>query len=176
MRPESFPGTKRIWAANSPEIKDAFAALNVQDAVIDGEIVALDDKGSIVLSVIARFRHGSCETAHRFLRLRSSQAQRQRPSKFTDRRAKGETGRVAEKAARRKFGLKAVRLIISPGPRAEPVGPRVTRAEMKRCHWVTPVMICQVKFTEWTRDDRLRQPVFLGLREDKSASEIAREH
>jgi hypothetical protein len=23
-------------------------------------------------------------------------------------------------------------------------------------------MVCQVKFTEWTRDDRLRQPVFLG--------------
>jgi ATP-dependent DNA ligase len=32
-----------------------------------------------------------------------------------------------------------------------------------------------VKFTEWTRDDRLRQPVFLGIREDKSASEVIRE-
>jgi bifunctional non-homologous end joining protein LigD len=29
-------------------------------------------------------------------------------------------------------------------------------AEMKRCDWVKPVMVCQVKFTEWTRDDRLR--------------------
>jgi bifunctional non-homologous end joining protein LigD len=43
----------------------------------------------------------------------------------------------------------------------------LTAAEMKRCHWVKPVMVCQVKFTEWTRDDRLRQPVFLGIREDK---------
>ena len=34
------------------------------------------------------------------------------------------------------------------------------------------MMVCQVKFTEWTRDDRLRQPVFLGLREDKNASEV----
>ena len=25
-------------------------------------------------------------------------------------------------------------------------------------------MVCEVKFTEWTRDDRLRQPVFLGIR------------
>ena len=24
-------------------------------------------------------------------------------------------------------------------------------------------MVCEVKFTEWTRDDRLRQPVFLGI-------------
>jgi bifunctional non-homologous end joining protein LigD len=36
---------------------------------------------------------------------------------------------------------------------------------------VRPKMVCQVKFTEWTRDDRLRQPVFLGLREDKNANE-----
>ena len=48
-------------------------------------------------------------------------------------------------------------------------------AEMKRCHWVKPVMVCQVKFTEWTRDDRLRQPVFLGIREDKNATEVMRE-
>ena len=53
--------------------------------------------------------------------------------------------------------------------------PGLTVAEMKRCIWVKPSMVCEVKFTEWTRDDRLRQPVFLGLREDKSASEVARE-
>jgi bifunctional non-homologous end joining protein LigD len=54
-------------------------------------------------------------------------------------------------------------------------GSRVTVAEMKRCIWVNPSMVCEVKFTEWTRDDRLRQPVFLGIREDKSASEVIRE-
>ena len=51
----------------------------------------------------------------------------------------------------------------------------ITVAEMKRCHWVEPKMVCQVKFGEWTRDDLLRQPVFLGLREDKDASEVVRE-
>jgi bifunctional non-homologous end joining protein LigD len=45
----------------------------------------------------------------------------------------------------------------------------LTAAEMRRCHWVKPVLVCQVKFTEWTRDDRLRQPVFLGIREEKNA-------
>ena len=48
----------------------------------------------------------------------------------------------------------------------------LTAAEMKRCHWVKPIMVCQIKFTEWTRDDRLRQPVFLGIREDKKANEV----
>jgi bifunctional non-homologous end joining protein LigD len=51
----------------------------------------------------------------------------------------------------------------------------LTAAEMKHCHWVKPVMVCQVKFTEWTRDDRLRQPVFLGIREDKNAIEVVSE-
>jgi bifunctional non-homologous end joining protein LigD len=51
----------------------------------------------------------------------------------------------------------------------------LTAAEMKRCHWVKPVVVCQIKFTEWTRDDRLRQPVFLGIREDKNANEVVRE-
>ena len=51
----------------------------------------------------------------------------------------------------------------------------LTAAEMKRCHWVKPVMVCQIKFTEWTRGDRLRQPVFLGIREDKNAIEVVRE-
>jgi len=39
--------------------------------------------------------------------------------------------------------------------------------QRKRCHWVKPVLIAQVKFTEWTHDGQLRQPVFLGLRMDK---------
>ena len=51
----------------------------------------------------------------------------------------------------------------------------LTAAEMKRCHWAKPAMVCQIKFTEWTRDDRLRQPVFLGIRTDKNAQEVVRE-
>ena len=39
----------------------------------------------------------------------------------------------------------------------------ITPAIMKRCHWVEPVLVAQVKFTEWTLDDQVRQPVFLGL-------------
>jgi bifunctional non-homologous end joining protein LigD len=51
----------------------------------------------------------------------------------------------------------------------------LTAAEMNRCRWANPEMVCQVKFTEWTRDDRLRQPVFLGIREDKNANEVVQE-
>jgi bifunctional non-homologous end joining protein LigD len=51
----------------------------------------------------------------------------------------------------------------------------VTAAEMKRCHWIEPQLVCQIKFSEWTRDQKLRQPVFLGLREDKDARDVVRE-
>jgi bifunctional non-homologous end joining protein LigD len=51
----------------------------------------------------------------------------------------------------------------------------ITPAVMKRCEWVEPVLVAQIKFTEWTLDDQLRQPVFLGLRTDKQAKEVVRE-
>jgi bifunctional non-homologous end joining protein LigD len=54
-------------------------------------------------------------------------------------------------------------------------GQGITPAVMKRCHWVEPLLVAQIKFTEWTIDDQLRQPVFLGLRTDKQAGDVVRE-
>ncbi len=39
-------------------------------------------------------------------------------------------------------------------------------------HWVEPRLVAMVKFQEWTRDGRLRAPVFLGLRRDKAAEQV----
>ena len=54
-------------------------------------------------------------------------------------------------------------------------GQGITPAVMKRCRWVEPVLVAQIKFTEWSLDDQLRQPVFLGLRTDKQAKDVVRE-
>ena len=51
----------------------------------------------------------------------------------------------------------------------------ITPAMMRRLHWINPVFVAQVKFAEWTRDAKLRQPVFLGLREDKKPTDVKRE-
>ncbi len=51
----------------------------------------------------------------------------------------------------------------------------ITPAEMKLCHWVRPDLVCQIRFTEWTNDGKLRHPVFLGLREDKDPRDVVRE-
>jgi bifunctional non-homologous end joining protein LigD len=50
----------------------------------------------------------------------------------------------------------------------------ITPSMMKKMHWVNPVFVAQIKFAEWTRDNKLRQPVFLGLREDKDPREVGR--
>jgi bifunctional non-homologous end joining protein LigD len=41
--------------------------------------------------------------------------------------------------------------------------------------WVTPKLVCEVEFSEWTHDGRLRAPSYQGLREDKTADEVRRE-
>lgn len=43
--------------------------------------------------------------------------------------------------------------------------------EVKDAAWVAPKLVAQVAYAEWTGDERLRQPSFLGLREDKPPAE-----
>jgi bifunctional non-homologous end joining protein LigD len=43
------------------------------------------------------------------------------------------------------------------------------------CTWVKPVLVGEVKFSEWTKDNILRQPIFIGLREDKNAKDVHKE-
>ena len=51
----------------------------------------------------------------------------------------------------------------------------ITPSMMRKMHWVNPVFVCEIKFAEWTREKKLRAPVFLGLREDKKPGEVVRE-
>ena len=59
--------------------------------------------------------------------------------------------------------------------RSSPYTVAPPRAIANRAHWVTPTLVCEVSFTEWTSDGMIRHPVFHGLRKDKSASEVRRE-
>lgn len=53
--------------------------------------------------------------------------------------------------------------------------PFADRVGEKQPHWVTPELVAEVGFSEWTDDGRLRHPRFLGLRRDKPAREVVRE-
>jgi bifunctional non-homologous end joining protein LigD len=61
-------------------------------------------------------------------------------------------------------------------PREIPESPFAERFRTpERQHWVKPELLAEVRFTEWTSDGLLRQPVYLGLRSDKSAKDVVRE-
>jgi bifunctional non-homologous end joining protein LigD len=51
----------------------------------------------------------------------------------------------------------------------------ITPSMMKKIHWINPEFVAEIKFAEWTRDGKLRAPVFMGLREDKKPGDIVRE-
>ena len=42
-------------------------------------------------------------------------------------------------------------------------------------HWTRPELVAQIGFAEWTGEGRLRQPRFLGLRDDKRSTDVVRE-
>ncbi|WP_447977442.1 DNA ligase D [Candidatus Nitrospira bockiana] len=72
-------------------------------------------------------------------------------------------------------GLRALLARLAPleqtgSPFADRVpGPR------RSLHWVRPVLVVEIAFTEWTADGFLRHPSFQGIREDKAAHEVRRE-
>lgn len=47
--------------------------------------------------------------------------------------------------------------------------------ETTQVHFVTPKLVCEVAFSEWTEDNRLRHPRYKGLRRDKSAENVHKE-
>jgi bifunctional non-homologous end joining protein LigD len=56
--------------------------------------------------------------------------------------------------------------------KAVPKMPKVRRDQIV---WVEPKLVAEVEFAEWTHDGRLRAPSYQGLRDDKAATDVARE-
>jgi bifunctional non-homologous end joining protein LigD len=57
-----------------------------------------------------------------------------------------------------------------------PTAPFAARVKTNQpAHWVEPEIVVEIKFNEWTAGGHLRQPVFLGVRDDKDAREVTRE-
>ena len=59
--------------------------------------------------------------------------------------------------------------------KTSPYAAEIPRADSEDAHWVTPSVVAEVRFGEWTTDGRLRHPSYRGLRTDKTASEVRRE-
>lgn len=62
-----------------------------------------------------------------------------------------------------------------PEARAGRWGQGLTAEKMRDCVWLSPVLVGQFEFVEWTPDNHLRHSRFIGLRDDKKAREIRSE-
>jgi bifunctional non-homologous end joining protein LigD len=82
----------------------------------------------------------------------------------------GRTGTGFSQQLRRDLLTRLIQLRV-PEPAFDHVPPDATRG----AYWVQPDLVAQVRFATWTSDNLVRQAAFLGLREDKSASEVTRE-
>ena len=81
----------------------------------------------------------------------------------------GKVGTGFDHDTLQRLGRKLARLEILNSPFGEQV-------QQRGVHWVKPKFIAQIGFTEWTTDNKLRHPRFLGLREDKSPKDVRREN
>ena len=67
--------------------------------------------------------------------------------------------------------LASIRALLDARVREKSPLPRDPKMP-KDAVWVEPELVCEVKFANWTPDKRLRAPVFVGLRVDKTAQEV----
>lgn len=81
----------------------------------------------------------------------------------------GHTGGGFTHDGLREMHARLVRLERPTSPFAPP--PRTN----ERAHWVRPQIVVEVKFSEWTSEGKLRQPIFVGVRDDKPARAVKRE-
>jgi bifunctional non-homologous end joining protein LigD len=58
---------------------------------------------------------------------------------------------------------------------AKPTVDKISTADRRGALWIKPSLVAQVRFATWTSDNLVRQAAFLGLREDKSPTEVVRE-
>jgi DNA ligase D-like protein (predicted ligase) len=54
-------------------------------------------------------------------------------------------------------------------------GEGLTAEDMEHCRWLKPRLVASIEFLEWTPENRLRHPKFVGLRDDQEAEQVVRE-
>jgi bifunctional non-homologous end joining protein LigD len=89
----------------------------------------------------------------------------------------GFTPKVREELAKRFRGLETDKcpFVNLPEKKAGRWGAGLTAAKMQDCRWLKPVLVGQFEFVEWTDGAHLRHSRFIGLREDKNATDVVKE-
>ena len=188
-RTESFGG-----------IADAVASLKDRTLLLDGEAVAFDRRrvsrfqllqrgGEPSLAVFYCLYRNGHDLRREPLSVRRREAEeaigKGSDHLFVSRRFPGGGMTAYREAARRGFeGIVAKNASAPYEERRSPEWLKVkvhqeeelviggfTPPREKAAVWVAPRLVAQIAFQEWTADEKLRQPVFLGLRDDKKPEE-----
>lgn len=75
----------------------------------------------------------------------------------------------------RKLERKHCPFVNLPEKKGARRGDALTAVKMGECRWLAPRLVCQVAFVEWTDAGNLRHGTFLQMRDDKEATDVARE-
>lgn len=96
---------------------------------------------------------------------------------YAGRTRSGFTPAVRRELARRFRGLEVAECPFAnlPEGRAGRWGAGLTKEKMAECRWLTPSLVGQFEFVEWTADGHLRHSTFIALRDDKPARDVRRE-
>ena len=73
------------------------------------------------------------------------------------------------------LGRRSCPFVNLPSTKSSHWGEGVRPEDMAALAWVTPSLVVEIAFTEWTRDNNLRHAAYIGLREDKPARDVRRE-
>jgi bifunctional non-homologous end joining protein LigD len=73
------------------------------------------------------------------------------------------------------LGRRSCPFVNLPSTKSSHWGEGVSAEDMAALEWVTPSVVVEVAFTEWTRDNNLRHAAYVGRREDKRAQDVRRE-
>ena len=70
------------------------------------------------------------------------------------------------------FALELRQRLDAMEQRECPFDPPVLKGPERLAHWVKPTLVCNVRYTEWTNEGRLRHPAFEGLRKDIKPKDV----
>jgi bifunctional non-homologous end joining protein LigD len=169
-------------AFDYPQLVDALRKLPAERAILDGEIAALDEKGRSSFQLLQLFKKSAdVPLVYYVFDLLSLEGKDLRNQTLAARRKAlanllkdpPDNIRLSDELRGSKDDL--IRVAQEFGLEGLVAKRKASVYESGAWVRLKPVLVAQVKVTEWTHDDQLRQPVFLGLRTDKEAKDVVRE-
>src|SRR5205807_1023510 len=195
-------GSVAMWSRNEldlaprfPAVAAALSKLKVPEVVIDGEIVVLDEQGAprfqllqqgdrreilIVFDILWLDGEDLRKRSYDERRVILEKTLKQTPAAIKVAEKITTSGAEALERAKKSGweGITAKQRVWWKDELSKDVVPQTMVKDAPRVKvatWVKPRFVVQVAFTEWTADNRLRHPAFLGMREDKEVAEVVKE-